>query len=102
MMRAVIRFQIQPGAEDAFEAAFKDAGMFERPQLIEGFVSMELIKSVEDSTEYLVISTWEQQKAYEAWQAISSVEAPREALKRLGDTLISPKPGKCYLVVGNS
>ena len=76
MMRAVIRFEVIPGAELAFETAFRDAGMFERPRVIEGFVSMELIKSVEDPTEYLVISTWKQQKDYRAWQAVSSSGAP--------------------------
>ena len=101
MIRAIIRFQVQTGAEQAFEVAFKEAGMFERPGQLEGFVSMELVKSIEDPGEYVVISSWEQRKDYEAWQKISTAEAPREALRRLADTLVNPKPGKGYFVVGS-
>jgi len=99
MIRAVSRFQIQSGAENTFEIAFRDAGMFERPKNLDGFVSMELIKSTEDPAEYLVISTWKTTEDYLAWQGVSTREAPREALARLSDTLINPEPGKSYFIV---
>ncbi len=99
MIRAVISFQVKPGCEEAFEAAFNDAGMFTRPAQLDGFVSMELMRSDDDPTGYLVVSNWKSHEVYKKWQSISSREAPREALVRLGETLIDPQPGKTYAIV---
>lgn len=102
MIRAVIKFEVKQNAGKEFESAFKDAGMFERPAKLEGFESMELIRCVVDRSEYLVVSTWQTEQAYEHWQLVSSAEAPREALKRLAATLVSPQPGKIYTVVDHN
>ena len=102
MIRAVVNFDVKTGMESVFEKAFIDAGMFERPAKLNGFIDMELVQSLANPTEYLVISNWENEKVYAHWQSISVKEAPREALKRLSDTLNDPLPGNSYRVVKKS
>ena len=98
-VRSVIRFQVKPGREAEFEAAFAETGMLSRPRRIEGFLGAELVKDLGGAGEYLVIGLWSGAESYRAWQAASTAQAPREAMGRLLDTLVDPRPGRLYGLV---
>jgi len=98
-VRSVIRFQVKPGRAPDFEAAFAETGMLTRPRAIEGFQGAELVKDLAGEGEYLVIGVWSDAESYRAWQAVSAAQAPREAMGRLLDTLVDPRPGRLYGVI---
>lgn len=98
-VRSVIRFQVKPGRGADFEAAFAETGMLDRPRQIDGFLGAELVKDLAGDGEYLVLGVWAGAEAYRAWQAVSAVQAPREAMGRLLDTLVDPRPGRIYGVI---
>ncbi|WP_374658542.1 antibiotic biosynthesis monooxygenase [Phenylobacterium sp.] len=95
-VRSVIRFQVKPGREADFEAAFAETGMLSRPRQIQGFLGAELVKDLAGDGEYLVIGLWSDAEAYRSWQAVSAAGAPREAMGRLLDALVDPRPGRLY------
>jgi heme-degrading monooxygenase HmoA len=101
-VRSVIRFQVKPGREGEFEAAFAETGMLTRPRDVPGFVGAELVRGLEGQGGYLVIGTWTDEQAYREWQRRSASGAPAGALARLLETLENPKPGVLYEVVANS
>jgi heme-degrading monooxygenase HmoA len=96
---SVIRFQVKPGREADFEAAFRDAGMLTRPRAVPGYLGADLVRSADATGEYLVLGRWTSAEAYAAWQAIAAQDAPREALRRLVDTLVDPAPGRGFVTV---
>lgn len=96
---SVIRFQVKPGREAEFEAAFRDAGMLTRPRAVPGYLGADLIRATDGLPEYLVLGRWTSAEAYAAWQAISMKDAPREALRRMVDTLVEPTPGRGFVAV---
>lgn len=98
-LRSVIRFQVKPGREADFEAAFAETGMLTRPRELPGFRGAELVRSLADAGEYLVIGVWDDAETYREWQARSAADAPKEALRRLVDTLLDPRPGALYRLV---
>lgn len=98
-VRSVIRFQVKPGRAADFEAAFAETGMLSRPRGIDGFRGAELVKDLAGDGEYLVIGVWTDAESYRAWQAVSAAQAPREAMGRLLDTLVDPRPGRLYGLV---
>jgi heme-degrading monooxygenase HmoA len=101
-VRSVIRFEVKPGREADFEAAFAASGMLTRPSAVDGFMEAELLRAVDRPSEYVVIGSWASVSAYRDWQAISAAGAPREALARLVDTLIDPRPGLVFAVAASS
>lgn len=99
-VRSVIRFTVKPGREADFEAAFAACGMLTRPRPVAGFIQAELVRGVTAPGEYLVIGRWADQTAYEAWQARSLEGVSPELGRALLETLVDPKPGAAYVVVG--
>jgi len=100
--RSVIRFRVKPGAERAFEAAFQRAGMLTRPAAIDGFIEAELVRSLEDPTDYFVIGRWRTEQAYADWQAVSRDTEDADALAAFLDAQVDPSPGKLYRSVARS
>jgi heme-degrading monooxygenase HmoA len=96
---SVIRFQVKPGREADFEAAFRDAGMLTRPRAVSGYLGADLVRATDAPGEYLVLGRWASAEAYAGWQAVSMADAPREALRRLVDTLVDPAPGRGFVTV---
>src|SRR3546814_7810247 len=90
---SLITFTTRPGMEEAFLAAFGACGMLTRPQAIDGFISAELLRQYTDDGSFAVIARWSSPDAYSAWQSISTTEAPRESLKKLGQALEGMTPG---------
>lgn len=96
---SIIRFQVRPGQEAAFEAAFIKAGMLTRPTAIAGFVKAELVRSLGEPVEYYVVGEWRTEQAYKDWQAVSGPEADPEALATMRATLIGHAPGRLFQTV---
>ncbi len=99
---SVIRFHVKPREDASFEAAFEAAGMLTRPDAINGFLGAKLLRSETEPLEYLVIGEWQTREAYGDWQAVSSRTADAEALARLLETLVDPKPGRLFACVMTS
>ncbi len=97
--RSVIRFQVKPGMEAAFEENFLNAGMLERPSAIAGFVSAELVRG---AGEYYVIGEWRTEQAYADWQAVSHTAADPAVIAAMRATLIDPAPGRLFTPVARS
>lgn len=100
--RSLIRFQVKPGMEAAFEAAFVKVGMLARPSRIDGFVDAELVRSVGEPVEYFVIGAWLTEQAYADWQAVSRDTADPEALAIMYAALVDPIPGRLFSTVARS
>lgn len=101
-VRSVIRFKVKPGRQADFEAAFADCGMLSRPRAVAGFIEAQLLRGLDGSPEYLVIGSWASVEAYRTWQGVSAVDAPKEPLARLVDTLQDPAPGSLFEVAAGS
>lgn len=99
---SLIRFQVKPGREPAFEAAFRESGMLSRPKGVPGFLGADLVRDDGAPGSYLVLGRWESAAAYAAWQARSAAGAPAGALRALGETLVDPQPGRALEVVQSS
>lgn len=97
--RSVIRFQVKPGKEAAFEAAFDQCGMLRRPKKIAGFIDAELVRSIGEPIEYFVLGAWQSEQSYADWQAVARPEADPAAIAALDDTLVERKPGRLYASV---
>ena len=100
--RSLIRFNVKPGKEAEFEAAFDKAGMLRRPKRIAGFIDAELVRSIGDPVEYFVVGRWESEQAYADWQTVSQAEAPPDALATLSDVLTDRMPGRLFAPVARS
>lgn len=100
--RSIIRFQVKPGMGAAFEAAFAQCRMLDRPSAIEGFVMAELVRCVSEPFEYHVIGEWATEQAYADWQAISHEEADPAAVEALNGTLAHWAPGRLFAPVARS
>ena len=96
---SIIRFQVRPGMEAAFEAAFAKAGMLKRPARIDGFVKADLVRSVGEPVEYYVVGEWRSERAYADWQAVSGPEADQEALAEMRACLAGHAPGRLFETV---
>lgn len=98
-VRSVISFQVKPGREADFEAAFALSGMLTRPLEFAGFQGADLVRAVDGSGEYLVIGSWASAEAYRDWQRRSTQGAPEGSFQRLLETLDDPRPGRLFAVV---
>ena len=99
---SVIRFQVRPGMEQAFEAAFLKAGMLERPSVINGFVSAKLVRGIGEPNAYFVIGEWLTEQSYADWQAVSSSQADPAAVAAMRETLVDHAPGRLFAMVASS
>src|SRR3546814_13759575 len=59
-------------------------------------MSAELLRHYTEDGSFAVIARWSSPDAYSAWQSISTTEAPREALKKLGQALEGMTPGAIW------
>jgi heme-degrading monooxygenase HmoA len=57
---SIARFDVKPGAREAFLAAFDATGMLGRPKAIPGFRWARLAESIEGS-EFVVVGEWDSQ-----------------------------------------
>lgn len=99
---SIIRFDVQPGAEAAFEEAFEKSGMLSRPKVIEGFCGAELVKSIEPPATYHVIGRWQSRQAYIDWQDVAAAQADPAAMTNLLQALVAPKPGKLFSTIATT
>jgi heme-degrading monooxygenase HmoA len=97
-VRSMIRFQVKPGREAEFEAAFRRAGMLTLPRQAPGFVSEELCRSLEEASVYVVVARWTSEAAYRAWQQRSRDDTSAETAALL-DTVIDLVPGIAYEIL---
>lgn len=100
--RSMIQFHVKPGMEPQFEAAFLKAGMLIRPKQVDGFVSAELVRSVNEAGEYLVIGEWMSEQAYADWQAAVGDAIDPQAVTDLYATVTDPMPGRLFASVAQS
>jgi heme-degrading monooxygenase HmoA len=100
--RSMIQFHVKPGMEAQFEAAFLKAGMLVRPKQVEGFISAELVRSIGEAGEYLVIGEWQSEQAYTDWQAAVSDAIDPQAVTDLYATVTDPVPGRLFASVAQS
>ena len=100
--RSIIRFQVKLGMSAAFEAAFAQCQMLDRPRAIDGFVMAELVRCVSDPLEYHVIGEWKSEQAYADWQAVSHEQADPAAVEALNATLAHWAPGRLFAPVARS
>ena len=96
---SVINFQVKPGMEAQFEAAFARCGMLERPKAVEGFIKADLIRSVDDPPAYFVVGEWETEQAYADWQSRSREGADPAALAGLEAAIEAFRPGRLYRTI---
>jgi heme-degrading monooxygenase HmoA len=80
MIRAIYRWQVQPGQEDAFVAAWSRGTQAIRGQ-IKGAQGSMLLRSHEQPTEFIAIAQWD---SLEDWQNFSKASLPDDqAAQRL-------------------
>ena len=77
------RVPVASGWEDTFEERFRQrAGQIDKPP---GFVGMQVLKPQSDDTPYVVLTSWQDKAAFEAWvgsddfKLAHSNPMPREA-----------------------
>ena len=102
MYRSLITFCVKKGDEERFEQAFLAAGMLERPKLVEGFISVELSKSCITPGQFIVVGRWQSEESYASWQKVAQTDAPRDALKALGQCLHETPTGELHEVIAAS
>lgn len=85
------RVPVAEGYEDMFEERFrKRAGQVDKQP---GFVRMHILKPVSDDTPYVVMTYWEDEKAFESWVGSDDFKLahqnpmPKEAFKDSGGGL---------------
>lgn len=96
---SVAWFKVKPGMNADFERAFHDAGMLTRSSALEGCISTRLFRSTDDSDQYFVIGRWTSSESYAQWQEIAVPGAPKDALKRMTDSLETNRLGVLMLPV---
>lgn len=82
------RVPVAEGWEEAFEARFRQrAGQVEKSN---GFVSMQILKPDSPETPYVVMTTWRDRAAFDAWigspdfRAAHANPLPKEAFRGEG------------------
>lgn len=98
---SLITFHVAPGRSAAFEEAFAATGMLTRPTQVPGYRGARLHRGIDDPDTYIVIGHWDTEAAYRTWQRYSADTDP-EALTRLLDTLVDPRPGQLFEPVATS
>jgi heme-degrading monooxygenase HmoA len=88
MIRAIYRWQVTPGQEEAFVAAWTQGTRVIRGQ-IKAAQGSVLLRNRENPSEFIAIAQWDN---FEAWQAFSDAETPAPQAFRLASevsTLVS-------------
>lgn len=82
------RVSVKPEWADEFETRFRNrAGQIEQQP---GFVRMEILRPTDDDSPYVVLTTWESEKAFTAWVGSEDFRAahknpmPKEAFSAPG------------------
>ena len=80
-MRAVFMYEVGPGREQAFEAAYGPGGEWARLFAgVPGYLGTELLRPTEGESRYLVIDSWRSEADYDAF-----LSAEGEAYRALND-----------------
>jgi heme-degrading monooxygenase HmoA len=79
MMTVVTRVRLQPGQEEAWDAAFRRriANVQEQP----GWIAVQLGAPDGSAGERVVIGTWERREDWEAWHHSAGFQDTRDALE---------------------
>jgi heme-degrading monooxygenase HmoA len=72
MIRALYRWQVQPGAEDAFVQAWMRGTRAIR-QKVKGAQGSRLLRNRREPSEFVAVARWD---SFEDWQAFSSDQTP--------------------------
>ena len=67
MVRAIIEWKSKPGKEQVLEGMLKD--LRSKAMRQQGYISGETLVSIDDPSEYIVISTWTRLEAWKAWES---------------------------------
>ena len=68
-IQSLIEFEITPGSEKAFEAAYLQHGFLERARGRRGFLGGEFLRKLDGASTFWAIALWETEDDYKAWQA---------------------------------
>lgn len=88
MIRAIYRWQVQPGTEEAFVQAWMRGTQAIRAK-VKGAQGSRLLRNRREPSQFVAVARWD---SFEAWQAFSSDQAPDpEAFARMSavSTLVS-------------
>ena len=66
MIRSIIRLQVVPGQERAFEGQFRQRGVLKRAREAARMRTGELLRPVEGGP-YVVVATWDSAEDYQVW-----------------------------------
>lgn len=92
-VRSLIEFKVQPGAEEAFQAAYLQYGFLDRARIRPGFLSGEFLRKEGSTSTFWATALWQNAAVYKAWQnAYLDVFSPEE-IQSLGQYLDSPPQG---------
>ena len=70
MLVVANRVPVASGWEETFEERFRQrAGQIDKQP---GFVSMKILKPQSDDTPYVVLTTWQDRAAFDAWGVFTS------------------------------
>lgn len=67
MIRSIIRLQVVPGQERAFEGQFRQRGVLKRAREAARMRTGELLRPLADGGPYVVVATWDSAEDYQAW-----------------------------------
>lgn len=84
-VKILIQRKVKPGHEAEIQAVIRD--LRSRAMAAEGFISGETLRSVEDPSIHLVISTW---KNIESWNSWANEQGRRALEERIRDYLDEP------------
>ncbi len=79
MMTVVTHVSIEPGKEAAWDAAFRERISAVRKQ--PGWISVQLCASAQAPNQRVVIGTWENRAAWEAWHTTDVFQRTRHDLE---------------------
>jgi len=102
MAHSIIRLEIKPGLNEAFEKAFIGSGMLSRPKAIDPGFEGNLLRSVSEPAVYYVVATWSAPEHYDEWQRRSREGADPAALAIVDELLVDPVPGKLFELIASS
>ncbi|MEO1323405.1 MAG: antibiotic biosynthesis monooxygenase family protein [Pseudomonadota bacterium] len=97
-IRSLIEFNVNPGAESAFEATYLEHGFLDRARTMPGFLSGEFLRSSSGSS-FWAIALWASEADYEAWQRAYLTVFSEEEIQDLGQHLSKAPQGFTTTIV---
>jgi heme oxygenase (mycobilin-producing) len=85
-VKILIQRKIKPGKEEALNEIIRE--LRSKAMYAEGFISGETLRSIEDPSVHLVISTW---KNIEAWNKWLNGTYRKEIKNKMQEVLIGPE-----------